>query len=114
MNRSLAQNLTLPWGDSTQTIQGLPEITTRFKTLGDVIYSALPFVFSFAGIGLLLMILAAGFNFLTSSGDSKKLEKGKQQLTYAIVGFIVVFAAFWITQLLGTIFGVKEIQSIFK
>ncbi|MBI3342893.1 hypothetical protein HY032_01935 [Candidatus Gottesmanbacteria bacterium] len=75
---------------------------------------AIAFIFAFAGIGLLLMLILAGFNFLTSAGDPKKLEMGKQRLTYAIVGFLVIFTAYWAVQLAGIIFGIQEIQSTFK
>lgn len=60
------------------------------------------------------MLLSAGFNFLTSAGDPKKLEMGKQRLTYAIVGFLVIFVAYWGVQLAGKIFGIAEIESVFK
>lgn len=85
-----------------------------FDTIGSILNKAVPFVFGFAGLGLLLMILSAGFALLTSAGDAKKLEAGKQRLTYAIVGFLVIFTAYWAVQLAGTIFGVAEIQSVFK
>lgn len=112
MTPLLAQKLTIPFGDGTETIEGLKNF--KFQSLGDVVYQAIPLVFSGAGIGLFIMIVGAGFNFLTSAGDSKKLEKGKQQLTYSIVGFIVVFAGFWLTQIVGKILGIKEIETIFK
>lgn len=101
------QSFTLPGGT---VVQGL----APFSTIGGIVTRAVPFIFAFAGIGLLLMLINAGFNFLTSAGDPKKLEMGKQRLTYAIVGFLVIFTAYWAVQLAGIIFGVAEIQSTFK
>ncbi len=101
------QSFTLP-GETV--VQGL----APFSTVGGIVSRSVPFIFAFAGIGLLLMLLSAGFNFLTSAGDPKKLEMGKQRLTYAIVGFLVIFVAYWGVQLAGKIFGIAEIESVFK
>ena len=82
--------------------------------IGKVISRAVPYVFAFAGLGLLLMLLSAGFDYLTSAGDEKKLETAKQRLTYALVGFLIIFTAFWLVQIAAKIFGLTEAQSIFK
>ena len=114
MHGILAQQLILP--GETGAIQG-PLQATLFGekiTIGSILSSALPFIFIFAGIGLFLMILAAGFNFLTSAGDAKKLDQGKQRLTYAVVGFIVIFSAFWLVQIFGAMFGLETITNSFQ
>lgn len=91
----------------------------NFDTIGNILSGggggpgAIAFIFAFAGIGLLLMLLSAGFNFLTSAGDPKKLETGKQRLTNALVGFLIIFVAYWAVQMAGMIFGIKEIQDTF-
>ncbi len=114
IEKVLAQSLKLPWEG-----EGSPEITGpegfQFNSLGELVSQPVTqYVFAAAGIGLLLMLIRAGFSFLTSAGDAKKLEQGKQQLTYALMGFIVVFAAYWIVQILGKIFGITGIQDIFQ
>ena len=115
----LAQAIKLPWETGSQTIN-YPTSLKGFAfqgtkgNLGSILSAAIPLIFGFAGIGLLIMILSAGFTFLTSAGDAKKLEKGKQQLTYAIVGFLIIFAAYWIVQLFGIIFGLDVFTTIFK
>jgi len=84
------------------------------KDISGIVKNAFPFIFAIAGVGLLLMIVSAGFSLMTSAGDAKKMESGKQRLTYAIVGFIVIFCAYWITQLFGMMFGVEPIQQLFS
>lgn len=108
MDTVLAQKLVIPGGQ----VSGPPGFT--FTDIGAVVTSAIPFVIAFAGFGLLLMLIRAGYSFLTSAGDAKKLETGKQQLTYALVGFIVIFVAYWLVIILGRIFGVVEIQNTFQ
>ena len=84
------------------------------NNLGTVISNAIPFALVFAGIGLLMMLLFSGFEYLTSAGDAKKLEGAKQRLTYSIVGFLLIFTAFWLVQIAGRIFGLTEVNTIFK
>lgn len=110
MNTILAQRLTLP-GETPVVIQGKLD---KLNNVGDVISSAIPYVFVFAGLGLLFMIVGAGFSMLTSAGDAKKMEAGKNRLTYAIIGFLVIFVAYWGVQIAGLIFGLSDIQTIFK
>lgn len=112
MEKTLAQVLKLPNTTGQMTVEGF--LPFKFAKLGDVVSAAIPFLFAFAGLGLLLMIISAGFTLLTSAGDAKKLEAGKQRLTNALVGFLIIFVAYWIVQLAGKIFGVPEIQTIFK
>lgn len=77
-------------------------------TIGAIISAAVPYVFAFAGIGLLLMIISSGFTMMMSAGDAKKLEAGRGRLTQSIIGFLIIFAAYWIVQMIGIIFGWDE------
>lgn len=114
MKHLLAQALKLPWeGEGQPNIEG-PE-GLKFTDLGQLISQpVIQYVFAAAGMGLLLMLVSSGFTFLTSSGDAKKLESGKQRLTYSLVGFIVIFVAYWLVQILGKILGITEIQNTFQ
>lgn len=73
--------------------------------IGTIISALLPYLFPLAGIVLLLFLLFAGFQYLTSGGDPKKVEQAKERLTSALIGFIIVFAAYWIVQIVGTVLG---------
>jgi len=112
MEHVLAQTLTIGGKGQTYTV------TSGFKgleglTITSLVTKSFPFIFALAGIGLLLMIIAAGFSLMTSGGDAKKMESGKNRLTFAIVGFLIIFCAFWLVQLFGTMFGVEPIQTLF-
>ncbi|MCX6791493.1 MAG: hypothetical protein NT149_00455 [Candidatus Gottesmanbacteria bacterium] len=121
MITQLAQAIKLPGPSDTPIPIAYP---TQFQpfifqgnqhdTIGYIVSNAFPLILAFAGLGLLLMLISAGYTFLTSAGDAKKMEQGKQQLTNAIVGFFIVFAAYWIVQLTGTIFGLESVTSVFK
>lgn len=54
-------------------------------------------LFVFAGVIFFFMILLAGFQFV--SGGKKGAENAKQIMTAAAIGFILMFAAYWIVQI---------------
>jgi len=117
MITQLAQSIILPGPSDTPVPIYYPagyNFAFQGSKIGDILSKAIPLVLAFAGLGLLLMLISAGYTFLTSAGDAKKMEQGKQQLTNAVVGFFIVFAAYWIVQLTGTIFGLQSITNVFK
>lgn len=63
-----------------------------------------------AGVALFIMFVVAGFNFLLSGGDPKKLEQAKSTLTYAILGLVVIVVSYLIIQLISTITGVSGLN----
>jgi hypothetical protein len=118
MIHTLAQSLTLPGTTPGDTIIKGPINETLFEggklTIGSILTRALTVIFLIAGVSLLIMIVMGGFTFLTSAGDPKKMEQGKNQLTYAIVGFVIIFAAFWLVQIFGTMFGLPSMTQLFQ
>ena len=78
------------------------------STPGKIISRALKFfVFPIAGVILFIILILGGFQMLAGASNSKSLEEGKQRITAAIIGFILLFAAYWIAQLLEIIFGIR-------
>lgn len=109
----LAQNIKIPGAnDQPVNLSGLPNFS--FSSLGTMLTKLIPFVFAFAGIGLLLMLLSSGFALLTSAGDPKKTAQAKGRLTNAILGVIIIFAAYWGVQIAGVMFGIPEFGQIFR
>lgn len=115
MNNSLAQ-FTIGGGNNGPAIdiQGPEGFAFDGAGLGEIVGASLGYIFAAAGIGLLLMIISSGFSLMTSAGDPKKAAAGKSRLTNAIVGFLLIFAAFWIVQILGVILGWDSIGTIFS
>lgn len=53
------------------------------------------------------VIVIAGFNYISASGDKGKIEQSQQMLTYGIIGIVVVSLAFLLTRIAGAVFGFK-------
>ncbi len=62
-------------------------------------------IFVVAGIIIFIFIIGAGFSFLQDSSQAK--EKSKTMVTGAIIGFIVMFSAYWIVQIISAMTGAK-------
>jgi len=77
----------------------------RDAKLADVINNFVPYVFVITGLILLSVIIMGGFEMLTSAGDPKKAQSGQGKIVSGIVGFLIVFLAYWIAEILGIMLG---------
>ena len=80
---------------------------TGFGTLGDLVSSFLPKILVIGGIIFFIMVIVSGFSILGGAGsdDAAKKAKWHQVLTYAAVGLVIMFGAFWILQIINFITG---------
>jgi hypothetical protein len=60
-------------------------------------------VFIMAGIIIFFLFIYAGYQAI--SGGTKGLEESKKVITTAVIGLIVMFAAFWILQIVKVLTG---------
>ncbi len=81
-------------------------LAKTLTTPGAIITRALQFAIPAAGLILFVMIIWGGFEILTSASSGKK-DAGKQRITAAVIGFVLLFGAYWIAQIIEVIFGVK-------
>jgi len=82
-------------------------------TIGSIVSEFIKYLFPLAGILLLLYFLYGGFGLMISGGEPKAVQSAKSKITNALVGFLIIFAAYWIVQILGTILGIEAITNIF-
>lgn len=73
--------------------------TVNIVTLtGDqVLQNGLNLAYFLAGIVAVVVIIVAGIMYATSAGDAGNVTKAKNLILYSIVGLVVIFAAFAIT-----------------
>lgn len=79
----------------------------QFSTPGGIISRVLEYAFPLAGIILFVMIVIGGFQMVLGAGEQKAMEGGRQRVTMAIVGFILLFSAYWVAQILESLFNIK-------
>jgi hypothetical protein len=82
-------------------------ISTKFPNLGAVIGAALPYIYVIAGLMLLFNIVSGGITLMTAAGDQNATKMGYGKVTAGIIGFLIIFVAYFVTQIVETVFGVR-------
>jgi len=79
--------------------------------VGRIVSIILKSAFVLAGVSLLIFFIIAGIGMISGAGQSspEKLEKSKQAVTSALIGFVVVFVAYWVVKLIELITGLTLI-----
>ena len=93
---SLAQS---PFQDAQSTLGQIgqeAQISTD-RTLPEIIGQVINIILGFLGIVLLLLILYAGFLWMTAGGDESKVKTARQIIANSIIGLIIIVAAFAIS-----------------
>src|SRR3989339_731333 len=88
----------LLWGGQAGNIQsgtGLGSTDIRI-----VIARVIQIFLGFLGIIAIVLIVYAGWLWMSSAGDSSKIDKAKKTLIAAIIGFIIILASFGIVSFL--------------
>lgn len=67
---------------------------------------ALTFAFPIAGLILFIMIVWGGFEMLSGATSKKSIDQGRQRITAALIGFVLLFTAYWIIKVVEAMFGV--------
>ena len=82
---------------------------SQFSSPGALISILLKNVYMVAGVLLLFLLIFGGISIIMSagSGDAKKTAQGQKIVTNALIGFLIIFASYWIIQLIQFITGVK-------
>lgn len=96
---AFAQKIEIKDAAPSSTVQGLT-ITGLISGLVKLLIIAAAVVFFF-------MLVLGGIKWIMSGGDKGKTEEARNQITAALVGLVIVFAAWAIATLINTLFGVN-------
>ncbi len=99
LNILLAESINLQPGGQFTSIQSLE--------FGSLIGAFLKLILVVASLVFFFILVLGGINWILSGGDKAKTEGARNQITAALVGLVIVFAAWAIAQLIGTFFGVN-------
>ncbi len=74
----------------------------QLADIGSLVSLFIKIVFVIAGVAILFFFILGGISMITGAGNNnpEQIEKGKQSATSALIGFVVVFVAYWIVQLI--------------
>lgn len=78
-------------------------------TLGDILTVVFQvYIFYLAGMVLLVYLVIGGMQFMFSRGEPKAMQAAQAKITNAVIGFLIVFLAFFIVQIIAQLFGIDD------
>ncbi len=88
----------------------------QFASPGALISILLKNVYVIAGVLLFVLLIFGGFSIISSAGggDAKKTAQGQKAITSALIGFLIIFASYWIIQIIQYITGLEILNPTFK
>ena len=87
-----------PQGDDFNALPNL--------TVNGIISGAINLVLILVALVFFFILVIGGLKWVTSGGDEKKVGAARAQITNALIGLAIVFAAWAIMKLIGTLFGI--------
>lgn len=76
-------------------------------TAGGIISGAINLVLIVVALVFFFILVLGGLKWVTSGGDEKKVGAARAQITNALIGLAIVFAAWAIMKLIETVFGIS-------
>lgn len=94
-----------------QTTAGNLEVPPGFfGNFGDLFNRLLTFVLTIGALLVFMYLIWGGIEWITSGGDKGKTESARNKITAAVVGLIVLAAAFAILQIALSVLDLKPDQ----
>jgi hypothetical protein len=72
-----------------------------------ILRNGLTIMITIAVVLVVVYITWAGIRYILSRGDKQQVAGARNGITYALVGLVVVFLAFFLISLIGFIFGIN-------
>ena len=100
------------WISQNQKITEAPQ----FQNVGTLVSIILKNVYTAAAVIFFILLLFGGISIILGAGggDPKKTGQGQKAIFAALSGFLIIFASYWIIQLIAYITGIEELKSIFN
>lgn len=67
---------------------------TQFLHIGDFIHTIYKYAVAIAGIVATFMLIIAGFQWVTSAGNSESISSAKKRITGAVTGLLIAYLSF--------------------
>ncbi len=87
--------------NDTTEIEGYAQNINAFNqsvSATQIIATVISVFLGLLGIIFVILIIIAGFNWMTANGDETKIEKAQKTIKAAIIGLIIIVAAYSITK----------------
>ncbi len=102
MQNLLAESINLQPTGQFSTLGGL--------TIGGIVSAFVRLSVVIAALVFFFILVIGGIRWIASGGDKAQTEAARNQITAALVGLVVVFAAWAILALIKTFFGIDVLN----
>jgi len=75
----------------------------QLGSLSNVVSKIIEIVLSFVGVIFLVLLIYGGYTWMIARGNEQQVEKAKSIIINAIIGLVIVMAAYAITALVSTL-----------
>ena len=82
-------------------------VNLNSTNLGEIVSNVLKYVYPFAGLCLFVMLIWGGITLMTAAGDPAKSKSGYGKISAGLIGFLIIFISYFVTQLIEVILGIK-------
>lgn len=86
---------------------GSQDVGTPLSLLNKILSIFIGIITAIGFAYFIILFFTAALSWVSAGGDQKKVESAGKQITNAIIGLVIMVAAIFITQLLGTILGIE-------
>ena len=80
------------------------------ESIGSLISSVLSIVITLALVLVLIYLIWGGISWITAGGDKGKTEEARNKITAAVIGIIILAAAYALVQFTAYILGFKNLN----
>ena len=81
-------------------------------TIPGMISGAISLIMIVVALIFFFMLIWGGLRWVMSEGDEKAVTAARNQITNALIGLAIVFAAFAIMRLIGAVFGIDLLGNL--
>ena len=98
-----------PSAEPSNPIFQIPNFS-GFTNLGGLVDNLIQLAFFAAGLAFFIMLLIGGIQWITVGGDPKALQAVRARITNALIGLLIVVAAFSIAIIIQTVLGISIVS----
>lgn len=91
--------------DRLQGIGGKNGIGLADKPLPEIIGGVVSAFLGLLGVIFLVLMIYAGYTWMTAAGEEAKIEKAKDTIKNCIIGLVLVLTAYGVTRLIVSLLG---------
>jgi cbb3-type cytochrome oxidase subunit 3 len=106
----LASNVSPVLAQDDGVVDPVPRTATPFPDLAQLIANVIAIVIFLAALLVFIFLLIGGLQWILSGGDKAAAQAARDRITSALVGLVIIVAAFALMLIIERVFGVSVLS----